>query len=311
MSRTKLIALVLCAGLAACAKRTAPATQGTAKSFNAGASDPKAVAIVDQMVAALGGEANWNKAHEIIWKQSIIIDGKLAVLSKHAWDRWNGRHQFSNWFTSGGFSVAMYELYGDTAFAFVDPPKGPPVPQMKADKEHLVTEARKRFDIDAYQFVLPFKLKDPGVKLAFSEERQAEGAAQGSPMKYDVIKVTFEPGVGPSPSETWYVVIDKATHLPDMYEHVAAGKADNERGGYKIEDWVEAGGLKFATRRTTLGYTKLDGPKVKLDIPATWVEDAGFAAMDVPSPGEIILIKDVTVEPEANEDLYVPNVTTM
>jgi hypothetical protein len=307
MSRTKLIAaLVLCA--AACAGRNSPATQGTAKVFDAAASDPKAVAIVDQMVAALGGEANWAKAKEISWTQGIIIDGKLQVVIQHAWDRWNGRHQYSNWYIDGAHGVAMHELFGDVSFAYVQPAKGQPSKQMAETKEKMVAEAKKRFDIDAYQLTMPFKLKDPGVKLAFAEERQPEGAPADAPMKFDVVKVTFDAGVGPGAGETWYVVIDKETHLPDMIEHVAAGKPDNERGGFKLMDWAEAGGLKFAGKRVTLGYTKLDGPTVALDVPPAWAPVGPFEPMQVPSPGEIILIKNIKVSGEPDEDLYVPDI---
>jgi hypothetical protein len=305
MSRMKLIVLLT---LAACASRNAPATQGTLKAFDPAASDPKAVAVVDQMIAALGGEANWNNAKEISFTQGIIIDGKMQALLSHAWDRWNGRHQYKNFYGDGAASVSMHELYGEQAFAFVQPMKGPPSKTMSTEKDKAIAEAKKRFDIDVYQFVLPFKLKDPGVKLAYAEERQAEGAAPDAPMTLDTIKVTFDPAVGPGAGETWYIIINKETHIPDYVEHVAAGKADNERGGYKLDDWVDVGGLKFPTRRTTLGYTKLDGPKVPLQIPPTWMPLGPFEPMEVPSPGEIILIKNIKVSGEPDEDLYVPDI---
>jgi hypothetical protein len=309
MSRTKpIFALAFVIGAAACAGRNAPATQGTLKAFDPAASDPKAVAIVDQMITALGGDANWAKAKEISWTQGIIIDGKLQVVIRHAWDRWNGRHQYANYFIDGAQAVSMHELYGEQAFAYVQPAKGQPAKQMAGDKDKMVGEAKRRFDIDAYQLTMYYKLKDPGVKLAFAEERQAEGAPADAPMKFDVVKVTFDPGVGAGAGDTWYIVIDKETHLPDMVEHVAAGKPDTERGGFKLSDWVESGGLKFAGRRTTLGYTKLDGPTVALDVPPTWAPVGPFEAMQVPSPGEIILVKNVKVSAEPDEDLYVPDI---
>ena len=80
--------------------------------------------------------------------------------------------------------------------------------------------------------------------------------------------------------DVYYVVVDKQTSMVDQVEIVESGKEDNQRIGYKWSDWVEAGGLKFATTRQNLG----------------------FAA-------EKITYSDIKVSESPDEDLYVPTIT--
>lgn len=307
MSRHRLSVVLVTLALAGCATRNSAATQGTIKAFDPAKSEPKAVEIADQVLAALGGEATWNKAKEIGWTQLIFIDGKLQDWGAHSWDRWNGRHNYKRLYADGNASVAMHELYSDSGTAYIETEKGR-VEQTKEDQRNIINEARKRFETDTYIMFMPYKLKDPGVKLKFSEERQEEGAPADAPMKYDVIQITFDEGVGPAAGDTWYLSVDKQTHVPNMVEHVAAGKPDNERGGFLLEDWQEAGGLKFATKRTTLGYTKLDAPKVNPFIPPAWQKRVSPISIQVPTPGEVVLIQNLKVSAEPDDDLYIPRV---
>ncbi len=311
MSRTFVCMALAAAMLSACgASRQSAATQATPAAFDAAKSDPKAVAVADQVMAALGGEANWNKAHEIKWFQAIIIDGKMVDGVAHSWDRWDGRHRFTRIDPSGSEGVSVHDLFdNERGYAFVSGKKGTQK-AAAADKDRMIAEARKRFDTDAYPLVIPFKLKDPGVHLKYSEERPEEGAKAGAPAKFDVIEITFDDGVGSAPKDTWFLVVDKATHMPDSVEHHVAGKPENERQGFTLEKWVDAGGLKFATLRKTLGVTKPDSPTVAVQIPKEWLDDLppGIAGMQVQTPGEIVGVGNVKVDAEPTEEDYVPPV---
>jgi hypothetical protein len=304
-------ALSLGALLSACGTpRTSAATQPTPAAFDPAKSDPKAVAIADQVMTALGGEANWQKAHELMWFQAIIVDGKIADASYHSWDRWNGRHDYKRVDPAGKFGVSMYDMFGTSkGYALVQDANGTHK-SVAADKEAMINEAKRRFSTDVYPMSLPYRLKEPGVHLKFAEERPDEGSKQGSPMTEDVIQITFDDGVGPGAKDTWYLVVSKATHMPTSVEHVAAGKPDTERSGFTLEEWVEAGGLKFATVRKTLGYTKADAPTVAVTVPKEWKDSvppdlAGFKAQN---PGEIVVVKGMKVNAEPSEEEYVPAV---
>ncbi len=254
--------------------RSAAATQTTPAAFEVSKSDAKAVAIADQVIAAVGGEAGWAKAKQISFTEKVVIDGQEKVNVHHDWDRWNGRHRFekTDAVSKQGLMVG-YEQFGDAAFGEIDEHSDIPRDQVTKMKG----EAQKRFGIDAFNLVMPFKLKDPGVTLKYVEER-AEPAAPDKPV-YDVIKMTFEQGVGPTPGDVYYVVVDKTSHLIHHIEFVEQGKSDEQRIGYKFDDWQDIGGLKLSLKRQNIGYA-----------------------------AEQIEFTDVKVTPEVNEELFVPGV---
>ncbi len=315
MSRLSIAFVLAAAGLSSaaslgCASRKAAATQTTITAFDPAGSEPRAVEIADQVLAALGGQAAWDQAKEISWTQGIVVDGKLVDHTFHAWDRWNGRHHMTRLDPRNGQrGIIMHDLFEELKFAYVHG-EGGRAKQMKDITEDMAAEGTKRLALDGYRLLLPFKLKDPGVHLKFSEERPADGVTEAdAPMKLDVIQITFDPGVGPAAGDVWYLVVDKETHMPVQVEHVPTGRSDQERSATKLEDFVESGGLKFATKYTNIGYTKPDAPKVQLQIPPVWAEMSAFRPMEVPSPGELVLIAGVKVAAEVNEDLFVPDVT--
>jgi len=297
--RTFMMALLLsaCGG-----GKSAPATQSTAP-FDAKGSDEKAVTIATDVMNALGGEANWAKAKEIIWTQVVIVDGVTKNLVEHSWDRWNARHQYVRYDDTGTAGKTAHDLFGDYAFGYRGTEKA-----LKAELPAMVKEADTRFYMDSYPLVLPFKLKDPGVHLKYVEERPDEGSTAGSPMKFDVIKVTFDGNVGPSSGDAYYVVVDKATHLPTIVEKVAAGKADDVRSGYRLSEWKDSGGLKFATRRLTLGYGDEKGETMLPIVPPHWRKIVEGALPQVPKQSEVVYVTKITVNAEPDDLLYVEQV---
>ncbi len=244
-----LPALFLVAALAAgCPKaRTSAATQPNGpKLFDPAASDPKAVTLVDGMITALGGQAAWDAAHEIAFDETIQNGDNVVLAVKHIWDRWNGRHHYEMKNTGGQLMVAGYDMYEGTGFAKANGH------ETNADqKAEIIGMAKKRFGQDVYYFLLPYRLKDPGVHLGKPEEEGEPGKPTTDPPKWDSIKVTFDAGVGTG--DTYYVWINKETHLPDFVHMVPAGKPDDFRLIYQWTDWVTVGGLKFSTKRLNQG----------------------------------------------------------
>jgi hypothetical protein len=73
-------------------------------------------------------------------------------------------------------------------------------------------------------------------------------------MVVDVIRVSFDSGVGPSAGDVYYVVVDKASKLIRQIEWVEAGKSDDQRIGYRFDAWTDVGGIKLSLKRQNLGY---------------------------------------------------------
>jgi hypothetical protein len=257
MQITRTIAFFVSVGaatlnLGACGPgRTAAATQSTPAAFDATKSDAKALEIADKVIAAVGGEAAWAKAKQIDWTQAIVVDGQEKMKVTHYWDRWDGRHRFEKVDpVSGQDLMVAYEIFGETAWGTVRG-KGD---QPRDTIMKIKSEAVKRLSLDAFLLVFPFKLKDPGVTLKYVEERPKEGGTSADPMIYDVIKVTFDKGVGPTSGDAYYVVVNKSDSLIDHIEVVYEGKTDDQRVGYRFEDWQDIGGLKLSLKRQNIGF---------------------------------------------------------
>ncbi|HTE55453.1 MAG TPA: hypothetical protein VK698_31580 [Kofleriaceae bacterium] len=273
-ARVSAAALALCA---ACGGgRTTAATQPTSAHFDAAASDPKAVALADQVLANLGGAAAWDAVKQIQWEQRYSRDGKLVGLFRHAWDRWNGRHRFEEINIASmekaqregkpddiQVSVAMYDLFDHAG-------KGAATFDSKtvdtATRDQLVKSAYDSFRSDSYRLAAIFKLKDPGVKLALKSPIQPvkEHCKPGC----DVIEVTFAPEVG---SDTWLISVNSQSRMPELLEK----QMPQGRLGFALSGWVQVGGLKFATRFDNLGMSetfevrdlKIGDPEDALYIP--------------------------------------------
>jgi len=314
MSRSNRIVLPVLAFalLGACSSRKFAATQTTPASFDAGKSDPKAIAVADQVLAAVGGEANWNKAKEIVWFQAIVVDGQVKDAAEHSWDRWNGRHRFTRIDPSGSTGTSMHDLFEGGGTAMVQDAEGNKGAAMKDQKDDMLKEATRRWALDSYMLTMFFKLKDPGVKLNWVEERPDLAATDKSaPMKYDVIKISFDPGVGPTPGDVYYLLVDKESHLPDVVEVVATGKTDEQRLGYRLSNWVDVGGLKFPQIRDNIGYAmQPDAKKGPIVIPVPMRAVIGeLPPLQVTIPGEQYLFQKIEVRDNASDELYVPAIS--
>jgi hypothetical protein len=244
LSEISLVCVTL-AALGGCPKaRTSAATQSTGpKMFDVAASDPNAIKLVDGMVATLGGDAAWQKAHQISFHE-VIMNGTNPILDvTHTWDRWNGRHHYETKNTGGQAIVAGYDIYEGIGFAKVS---GHEVSAQ--NKNDIIAMAKKRFPQDVYPFTILFRLKDPGVHLGKPEDQGEPGTTVA---KWDSIKVTFDQGVGTG--DTYYIYINRETHMPDQIHKVDAGQPDDHRIVYELSGWTDVGGLKWPTKKQNAG----------------------------------------------------------
>lgn len=266
---------------AACAGRTSAATQPSPVAFDPATSEPKAVTVVDQMLPALGSVEAWDEIKQLCWTQKYMLDGELKSWVKHCWDRWNGRHRFevANMASvkeaeaSGRpndiiWQIAMYDLF-DRGRGWA----GQGTNQLDAGStKKMIDDAYKRWHLDAYQLAMVYKLKDPGVKLAYFGEVDALGQTDElcKPV-CDTVKVEYLPEVG---DDVYYVHVNRDSKLPQAYER----RQGEVRIGYSLQDWTEAGGLKWPGKLQNIGL-----------------------------PGEVMIIEDVRVG-EPDDSLYIPQV---
>jgi hypothetical protein len=243
---------------------------GGAIAFDRAASDPKALAIADKVVAAAGGAERWNKVKQLRWSESVKNDGKEIIGGEQAWDRWEGRH-YGRLKRAGGDMVVMRPIYAAGGSAFID--TGKSLNKIADGTDEAIAAARERWQFDTAALCMQFLLEEPGAKLEYGGEVEGE---PGKPA--DDLKLTIDPK-DTTRTATYHVVIDRDTNLINRIEIVKAGDADTHRLGYRLEGWTEAGGLKFPTVVDNIGQ-----------------------------PAEVIGFKDITIA-EPDETLYVPPIS--
>jgi hypothetical protein len=229
--------------------RTTAATRPSPTAFQPASSDPKAIELVDAAWTALNAGTKWSQVKELRFDVRYSANGAVQARYQHRWDLWNGRHALktANMSTTGNreedvrWHDVRYDIFDKNAIFWSSYAKQADLP---SDVPAKVEAARLRLQEDGYHLTIIYKLKDPGVHLA-ATGGLAPSAGVCEP-SCNTVKVTFDPEVG---TDTWYVHFNKNTNLPEIIEQETA----KGRLGYRLSNWVDAGGLKWPTLFTNVG----------------------------------------------------------
>ena len=161
-----------------------------ASGFNAADSDPKAIALADEVMTALGGRANWDATRYITWR--------FFGFRLHVWDKWTGDIRFEE----GDLTVLM-NIHSKEGRAFVAGAAISDPDTLAAKLDH----GYRAWINDSYWLVMPYKLKDTGVTLRY---RGLEATQDGRPAQ--VLELTFK-DVGVTPQNKYAVWIDRESRL--------------------------------------------------------------------------------------------------
>lgn len=214
----------------------------------AGNSDPKAVAIADQVMKAMGGQANWDNTRHL----RFMFFGNRT----HYWDKWTGRYRLEGKTREGQPYVVLMNLNTKEGQAYLD---GKPV-EGEALKERL-KGAYGAWVNDTYWLLMPYKLKDPGVILAY------DGQEKVGEIVYDKLHLHFE-NVGLTPGDQYWAYINPKTHLMDKWIFLLQGtneKGEHFRGEYRWNNWQRYGNIMLSPEREGM-----DGQKRMMDNVAVY-----------------------------------------
>ena len=199
-----------------------------ADGFDMAGSDPKAVQIADQVMAAMGGRKAWDNTHLIAWN--------FFGARKLVWDKWTG-------------DVRIDNLRNDqTVLMNVNNNKGRVFKNGKELTEpdsvaKYVKSGKEAWINDSYWLVMPFKLKDSGVTLKYvGEDSTKTGKAA------DVIQMTFK-GVGVTPDNKYNIWVDKQSHLVTQWAHYPKYTDEQPRFTLPWGDYQKRGGILLSGER--------------------------------------------------------------
>lgn len=210
----------------ACAQHAAQDSSG---------SDPKAVAIADQVMAALGGKQRWDSLRGLRWSFGSMLGDSVRSTRRHAWDKLTGWHRVDG-VNRQGQSYTFIHTLGDTSsgMAWVNGN------QIEGDSlKKLIQRANALWVNDTYWMLMPYKLRDPGVTLKYAGDTTMTGNA------YDRLTLSFD-HVGLTPGDRYWVYVNRADHRVERWEMVLEGDQPPPEV-YTWQGWEQHDGLWFPT----------------------------------------------------------------
>src|SRR5262245_38752637 len=211
--------------------------------------DPKALAVVEAVEKSIAPDNGWSKAGGLRFTFSVIKNGETVSEVHHAWNVGSGQYRV-DWKNKEGdqrlalFNVSAKGKQGE-AYMRLGPastgtqasqsqPEGKAAPTPKPRNEQSewmrtppVMERQTletgygRFINDTYWLLMPLKMRDPGVNLDYDGEKKI------GKQTYDVVKLTFD-NVGLTPGDTYWVYVNRETHLIDQWEYILQGEAEKK-----------------------------------------------------------------------------------
>jgi hypothetical protein len=230
------------------------------------ASDPKAVAVADRVMEALGGAAAWNATRYLRFDFAVDRGGKTVMRRAHVWDKWTGRYRVEGKDKDGRELVVAMNLNTREGSATVGGTL------LAGKKLEAALETGYAWWVnDAYWLLMPYKMRDPGVVLTLAgREKKGEEA-------WDKVLLTFD-SVGLTPKDRYWVFVNAKTSLVDRWEFVLKG-AKTPPVPFDWKGWRTYGRIQLADDRVN----PKDGTRIHfpvLDVPDA-LPDTAFALVAI------------------------------
>ena len=203
---------------------------------------PEARQVAERVLAALGGAEAWDGVR--------LVRFAFAGRREHAWDRSTGRHRVDGRTPDGESYVVIEDLDSRQGRAWLD---GREVAGERAAE--LIENAYGAWVNDTYWLLMPFKLLDPGVHLAYAGREEIDGAT------HDVLTLTFG-AVGLTPGDRYWAWIDAESGLMTRWAYRLQSQAEDAEPtawawhGWR---WYDAGGhrVRLADKRSQVGNDRV------------------------------------------------------
>jgi hypothetical protein len=213
----------------------------------------------------LGGAEAWNATRYLRFDLAEDREGRNVARRSHTWDRLSGAYRVEAQTAAGDSFLVLMNLNTREGSAWV---KGAPVAGDETKK--LLEEAFALWTNDTYWLLMPYKMRDPGVILAY------DGLEARDKERWDKVRLSFD-GVGLTPKDKYWVYVNRRTHLVDRWDFVLEGES-KPRTSFAWDGWKAFGRIQLATEREN----RLDGTRIY--FPVLEVPDSVPAAV-FRSPG--------------------------
>lgn len=192
--------------------------------------DPKAVELAQGVLEAMGGQQAWDATR--------FIRFNFFGFRLHHWDRHTGRHRFEGKTREGDTYLVLHNVNTREGTVRVN---GEEV--SGEDKAEWLERAYGAWINDTYWLVMPYKLLDPGVNLAY------DGSETIDDTTFDKLKLTFE-GVGLTPGDTYWAYVNRDSGLMERWAYFLENwEEGREPTHWQWLDWQRYGQVMLSSKR--------------------------------------------------------------
>ncbi len=211
-----------------------PAAEG----FDTINSDAKAIAIADEVMAAMGGRQNYDKTR--------YIKFNFFGTRIHTWDKTTGDIRIDYIKENKSLLMNVHTMKGKTMEG--DSLIGVDHPRMNV----LAQKGKAHWINDTYWLVMPFKLKDSGVTLKYIGTEKTLAGADA-----DVLAMTFK-NIGVSPNNKYLVYVDKVSRLVTQWDFFTNATDEEPRFQAPWEGYAPHGLIKLSGGRGKYNLTDIE-----------------------------------------------------
>lgn len=199
-----------------------------ASNFNESESDPKAIALANETMQAMGGYKNWIKTRYISWN----FFGARTL----TWDKHKG---FARIESKKDKYKVIVNLNNNTGKVML----GNSIQTHPDTLGKYLKMAKEIWINDSYWLVMPFKLKDSGVTLKYLEPGITTDGKEA-----DIISLTYK-GVGVTPDNKYHVYIDKRSKLVTQWDFYTKATDEKARFSTPWKGYKKHGNIYLSNNR--------------------------------------------------------------
>lgn len=192
--------------------------------------DAKASAIADRVLTAMGGKKAWDETR--------FLRFRFAGFRNHWWDKWSGRHRVEFTNRQNEHFVIVENVNTREGKAWKNG-----VELVGEEGKKAVEAAYATWINDTYWLLMPYKLRDPGVRLAYDGEEVIDGVV------YDKLHLSFQQ-VGLTPGDQYWAYINRQTNLMDRWGYILEDfPKDRPAELWTWTGWAKYGNILLAPNR--------------------------------------------------------------
>jgi len=191
-----------------------------------GEADERAAALAARVMERLGGREAWDRTRVVSWR---FFGGR-----RHVWDKHTGDFRIED-----GALVLLGNVGEDAVRAFED---GAELDDPERLAE-LAARARSMWINDSYWMFMPFKLRDPGVRLAWAGRGELPDGRG-----VELLELTFD-GVGETPENRYVVFVADDTGRIEQWSFYRTAEQADPNLVTPWADWRRYGDVWLAGDR--------------------------------------------------------------